>query len=158
SPNGDSLIWFLSEVWPKIHSRLGDRAALTIAGICKSEHIRSLAGPMIRITGHLEDLSDLYDGVRVFIAPTRFAAGIPHKVHEASARGVPVVATSVLAQQLGWSDDAEISIADDAAAFAEKCIALHEDEHRWRRFRETALEAIRRECAPEVFESRLRDI
>ena len=34
---------------------------------------------------------------KVFIAPTRFAAGIPHKVHEATANGIPCVTTELLA-------------------------------------------------------------
>ena len=35
----------------------------------------------------------LYDRARLFIAPTRFASGLPHKIHEAAAFGLPVVTT-----------------------------------------------------------------
>src|SRR5262249_14438914 len=115
SPNGDSVIWFLEQVFPKIQARLGSEVTVTIAGVNKSERVKSLAGPSVNITGHLSDLTELYNSARVFIAPTRYAAGIPHKVHEAAARGVPVVATPLIASQLGWTDGDCLLVAADAA-------------------------------------------
>ncbi len=158
SPNGDSMIWFISEIWPLIQSALGPGATLTIAGVNKSERIASMAGPSIRILGHRESVTDLYDRARVFVAPTRFAAGIPHKVHEASARGVPVVATPVLARQLAWKDEVEVGVAGDAESFAAKCIALHENELLWNRMRDSALDAIRKDCSVDAFEQQFLDI
>jgi GT2 family glycosyltransferase/glycosyltransferase involved in cell wall biosynthesis len=158
SPNGDSMIWFLSEIWPQIQARLGSDIPLTIAGINCSDKVSSLAGPSVRITGYLDDITSLYESARVFVAPTRYAAGIPHKVHEASARGLPVVATPLLARQLNWSDGKEIRVAEDAAAFAEKCVELHEQPELWTRTRDAALAAIRRECATDAFESTLYEL
>jgi glycosyltransferase involved in cell wall biosynthesis len=112
----------------------------------------------VQITGHLDDVTPLYDRARVFIAPTRYAAGIPHKVHEASAHGIPVVATPVLARQLQWSDDKEIRVAETADAFAEKCVELHQDKESWMRIRNAALAAIRFECTREAFEKKLQEI
>jgi len=158
SPNGDSMIWFLTEIWPSIVAQLGSDVSLTIAGINRSDSIRALAGPNVQILGHLEDVSELYNRARVFVAPTRFAAGIPHKVHEAAARGIPVVATPVLARQLGWNDGVEIAVAEHAATFADKCLTLHRDRENWSLLRETALAAIRRECSRSVFDRQLHDI
>ncbi len=158
SPNGDSLIWFLSEVWPLIRTRLGDAATLTIGGINRSERVRQLGGNGVRIVGQLEDISTLYENARVFIAPTRFAAGIPHKVHEAAARGVPVVATPLLARQLQWRDGVELHVAEIAEEFAEKCVHLHQSEVEWNRTRERGLDAIRRDCSRDLFEEQLSEI
>jgi GT2 family glycosyltransferase/SAM-dependent methyltransferase len=158
SPNGDSMIWFLSEIWERIYARLGDGVTFTIAGVSNSERVRKLAGPLVKIAGHLDDLTDLYDRARVFVAPTRIAAGIPHKVHEAAARGLPVVATTILSNQLKWHDGVELSVADNAAVFADKCIELHEDEQQWMRIRNTALAAVRRECSQETFDKQLSEI
>jgi GT2 family glycosyltransferase len=158
NPNGDSMIWFLSEIWPRIQDRLGGRAVLTVIGINKSERVKSMAGPGVRLLGRVDDVTEHYEQTRVFIAPTRFAAGLPHKVHEAAARGVPAVTTPVLARQLGWRDGVEIAVGADAAEFAKKCIQLHSNETLWMRTREAALDAIRRECAPDLFEERLSAI
>jgi glycosyltransferase involved in cell wall biosynthesis len=157
SPNGDSLIWFLSEIWPLIRQKLAN-ASLTIAGINRSQRVRDLAGTGVHILGQVADLTGLYNCVRVFIAPTRFAAGIPHKVHEAAARGVPVVATSVLARQLGWSDGNQLQIADDPAEFAEKCVELHQRAELWSRLRDLALAAIGKECSRFAFEAKIQEI
>jgi glycosyltransferase involved in cell wall biosynthesis len=156
SPNADSLIWFLKEVFPEIRRRLGD-VPLTIAGVNQSDAVRALAAPPVRITGHLPSLEDLYSESRVFIAPTRYAAGIPHKVHEAAAHGLPVVATPLLAEQLGWSER-EIGIAADSAAFAARCVEIYTSSMEWNRLRESALERVRRECSPRAFEENLRRI
>ena len=156
SPNGDSLIWFLTEIFPRIRERLGG-VPLTIAGVNRSKRIRELAGPGVRILGHLPTLKDLYGRSKVFVAPTRYGAGIPHKVHEAAAHGLPVVATPLLAGQLGWTCE-ELAIAEDAATFADRCIETYTDSEKWTTLREAALERVRRECAPEAFEANVREI
>ena len=157
SPNADSLVWFLTEVFPRIQEKLGAAAPLTIAGVNRSQKIRELAGPSVRITGPLADLTSLYAGARVFIAPTRYAAGIPHKVHEAAARGLPVVATPLLAEQLEWTDR-ELAIGDTAGDFAARCVEVYSDPVKWARLRDAALHRITIECSQDTFERRVYDI
>jgi glycosyltransferase involved in cell wall biosynthesis len=157
SPNGDSVIWFIEEILPKILAELGSDTPFTIAGVNKSERVKRLAGGAVRIAGHAPDLSDLYDGARVFVAPTRYAAGVPHKVHEAAARGVPIVATPLLASELGWQDGDPFLVGRDAESFAQKCIQLHRDADLWRKLRQTGLERIRTECSIEIFEESVKD-
>jgi hypothetical protein len=156
SPNGDSLIWFLTEVYPKIRATLGD-IPVTIAGVNRSERIRQLAVGPIRVTGHLASLTDLYNAARLFIAPTRYAAGIPHKVHEAAAHGLPVVTTPLLAAQLGWTA-AELGIAEGAEDYAVRCVEVYTNAEKWKNLRETALDRVRTECSPEAFSEQVRKI
>jgi glycosyltransferase involved in cell wall biosynthesis len=157
TPNGDSVIWFLEEIFPKIQAQVGE-ISLTIAGVNKSERVRRLAGPSVRITGEVKDLTEFYDSARIFIAPTRYSAGIPQKVHDAAGRGVPIVATPLLASQLGWADGSPILIAGDAEGFAAKCVQLYKDETLWNRLRQAGIERVGRECSPELFENRLKSI
>src|SRR5204863_1678805 len=135
------------EVLPKIQGGLGADIPVTIAGVNKSERVKQLAGPSVRITGHLPDLTGLYDSARVFVAPTRYAAGIPHKVHEAAAHGIPIVATPLLATQLGWRDGDPFLVGADADAFARQGIALYTDESLWSNLREARLGRIEKECS-----------
>ena len=149
------MIWFLEEIFPRIRATLGRDIPLTIAGINKSERIAQLAqlgGPGIRITGHLDDLTELYDSARVFVAPTRYAAGIPHKIHEAVSRGIPVVATPLLASQLEWTKDSPILIGADAQSFAAKCVQLYSDRKLWEALRDAGLARINTECSDETFQ------
>ncbi len=158
SPNGDSVIWFLEEILAKIRMELGEDVPFTIAGVNQSDRIKQLAGASVRITGHLPDLGDLYNESRVFVAPTRYAAGIPHKIHEAAARGLPVVATPLLATQLGWQDDDVFLVGWDAMSFARKCIQLYTNQSTWTRLRAAALKRVEEECSEEAFEARVKEI
>jgi glycosyltransferase involved in cell wall biosynthesis len=152
SPNGDSVIWFLEQILPRIQAALGEDVPVTIAGVNTSERIRRLAGRSVCITGHVADLTELYDTARVFVAPTRYAAGIPHKVHEAAARGLPIVATPLLAAQLGWSDGEPFLVGADAGSFAAKCVQLHRDSDLWIKVRNSSLDRTQRECSRGSFE------
>ena len=158
TPNEDSVLWFIEEVLPRIRAALGENISFTIAGANESQRVKELARPPIRITGHLRDLTELYDTARVFVAPTRYAAGIPHKVHEAAARGVPIVATPLLALQLGWRDDDPVLTGAGAELFAAKCIALYTDELLWSNLREAALKRIQKECSKQSFEANLKNV
>jgi len=158
SPNGDSLIWFLEEILPLIQTALGTDVPFTIVGYNTSGRIRQLAGSSVRIVGLLRDLTQLYAHARVFVAPTRYAAGIPHKIHESAARGLPVVATELVATQLGWTDNAELLIGKDAASFAQKCIELYRNKELWMKLRQTGLDRVRAECSKEAFDGKLKEI
>ena len=70
----------------------------------------------------IDDIRPFYNQARLFVAPTRYAAGIPHKVHEAAAYGLPIVTTSLIAQQLGWKHETELLVRDDPINLAQlKC-------------------------------------
>jgi O-antigen biosynthesis protein len=154
SPNGDAVLWFIKEVLPIIQSRLGS-VTFTVAGNNRID-LNGLAGTSLRIAGRIPDLFPFYDEARVFVAPTRFAAGIPHKIHEAASRGLPVVATSLLKNQLSWTESKHLLVGDDPQSFAEQCIRLHTDGLLWNQIRRDALDQIRIECSVDSFETTLR--
>ncbi len=155
-PNGDSVLWFVREVWPLIRVELGDAVQLDLVGVCESAAVRALASDSIRIHGRVADLAPFFNQRRVFIVPTRFAAGVPHKAHEAASRGMPMVVTPLIARQLGWSD--EVLVADGAAAFARACSDLHDDAAGWQRLRDAALAAVERDCSETAFRQAVREI
>ena len=93
----------------------------------------------------------------MFVAPSRFGAGIPTKVQQAAAFGVPVVGTSLVATQLGWTDGVDLLVADDADAFAEQCCSLYTDPGKWQILRDSAHARVTRECSPVVFRSTLQE-
>ena len=157
SPNGDAILWFLKDIFPRIQSQLGN-VPLIVAGMNRLDMGRLSACGQVRILGKIRDLTSIYDEARLFVAPTRFAAGLPHKIHEAAAHGVPVVATSLLEQQLGWRGERDLLVADDPPKFADQCIRLYRDAELWQRIRDGALERIRLECSPAAFENTLKSI
>ena len=160
TPNGESLIWFVENVFPIVQEKLGRDIRLLIAGINDGERFRKMASETVRILGFVDDLKQLYDACRIFVAPTRFSAGIPLKVYEAAAHGLPSVTSSLLASQLDWESEQDLLAAEgtDAKGFAEACLRLYSDESLWWRLRESALARVERECSPEVFRSTLEKV
>ena len=157
SPNLDALRWYAEAIYPAL-AELGEAPVLHAAGhVARGVVLEGLAEhPGIRWHGELDDLTQLYDQARLFIAPTRFAAGTPYKIYEAAAFGLPCVATSLLATQLGWG--AELLTADDARGFAAQIARLYRDETLWTTLRENALSRLEREHSPEDFAARVADI
>lgn len=148
SPNVEGLRWFLADAWPVIHAETGARLVIAGGG---GERFSSVAG--VEAPGFVEDLEPLYGAARVFLAPTRFAAGIPLKLIEAAARGLPAAATRLLAGQLGWSEEV---VAAEPAELGGACLRLYRDADLWRRCRAAGLERVARDHGPEeVFKAAL---
>jgi glycosyltransferase involved in cell wall biosynthesis len=156
SPNSDSVCWFSTEIWPRIRARLGAPIDFSVAGSHPPPRVRELAAEGVKVLPDVEDLAALYDRARVFVAPTRFAGGIPYKVHHAAAHGLPVVCTSLLANQLGWKHEQELLAADDAEGFAACCCRLYQDPLLWDRLRRGALARIEAECSARAFDGAVR--
>ena len=151
SPNVDSLEFFVREVMPRLDALIGADWMLRVVGRNGAGRVRSLAGPRVQLLGRIEDLQPLYAQSRVFIAPTRYAAGIPMKVQEAAARGLPAAVTSLLARQLGWRDGEAVMIGDTAEEFARACQRLYQDATLWKAVRAGALARVASDCTPAVF-------
>lgn len=149
SPNVDSLDWYRDHVVPMLAKR-GYPLTVNAAGRTNARQRERETDGAIRYLGAVDDLVPLYDQARVFIAPTRFAAGTPAKLYEAAAHGVPIVATDLLARQLGWrpGEDLLASAVGDAAAFADNVVALYTQPELWARLRANALRRVEEECAP----------
>ena len=143
SPNVDSIQYFLREVWPLVeaaHTGIN----FTIVGRCNSILQNEFGDlPNVRFAGLVDDLNDVFNQHRLFIAPTRFAAGIPFKVEESAARGLPVVCSQILARQLNWSEDA-LATADvnSPSEFANLVIRAYQSFEYWSELRDMALEEV----------------
>ena len=154
SPNYDSLVWFADKVLPLIEQALGWETRAQYSRIYRS---RGRSQPVRTASAHhragaVANLEPLYNSNRVFIAPTRFAAGTPYKVYEAASRGVPIVAADHLCDALGWTNKEEIMAAElDPQSFAAAVIALYQQDVLWRHLRDGALRRVRAENSRKGF-------
>jgi len=143
SPNYDGICWFVDEVLPLIERELGWETRLSLVGYTGAgvSLDRFRHHPRITLRGAVAETESLYNAHRIFIAPTRYAAGTPYKVHEAASFGVPVVATELLCRQLGWEAGKELLAADgtDPAGFACHVVTLYRDPALWQALRDNAL-------------------
>ncbi|WP_415486191.1 glycosyltransferase [Acetobacter sp.] len=162
APNHDSLVWFVDKVLPLLKGRLPEDVRFTVAGFRGASVDLSALGqdPRVELVGAVENPSELYASHRIFIAPTRFAGGIPFKVHEAASYGLPVVASDLLCRQLGWRNGLEIMSGgdNDPERFAAQIVALYTDEELWRTVREGALRILETENSAKAYSVRLNSI
>ncbi len=158
SPNVDSVCWFVYTVFPLLKRKLPD-LVLHLVGTCASSRIQALASGDVRLHGRLETLTPLYNSSRLFIAPTRYSAGIPLKVIDSASAGLPVVVTDLLRNQLGWVSEKEIwSSPAKSVSFARTILRAYLGSEAWARVRDRALLRIKNDYSPEVFQNNLRDI
>ena len=142
SPNHDGLFWFMDQIYPQCAEALRE-LTLTMVGFWHSSIRRSFEerypDVAIDFVGVVSDqeLAALYDNSRIALAPTRFAAGVASKVLEPMMKGLPVVMTDLLADQmLGSSVDGFAGLAvgartDGGTSFAEWVARLATDEAAW---------------------------
>ena len=163
SPNVDSILWFLNHVFPRVRrclSARGESVELRVIGQVTSSALTERIDPGVRFLGLVDDLEPYFDDARVFVAPTRFAAGVPLKIYDAAGHGVPVVATSLLVKQLGWTDGVDLLSSDmsDPETFAWQCVRLYTDKRLWDGLRASALARVEEDCSLEHFSRVVKDI
>jgi glycosyltransferase involved in cell wall biosynthesis len=144
-------------VLPALRTIGGCNAPIVVGGAGIPEHVKALADPTVSWHSDVNDLTPLYDDARLFVAPTRYSAGIPLKVVETAARGVPIVCTPLVAHQLGWDPGTELLTAESPAEFARAIMSLYADPELWLRLRDAALTRVARDHSSAVFRSALRD-
>ena len=150
SPNFDSLAWFVEQVFPRLRTTTTG-ITLTIVGSWTIDFPDRWRIEGIEFIGAVDNLTPYYDKARVFVAPTRYGAGVPLKVIEAAANGLPVCATELLARQLEWQGDCMASSPPDAEQFASTILRTYSDEEAWQRIRQSALATVKSIYSPETF-------
>jgi glycosyltransferase involved in cell wall biosynthesis len=127
-PNAEAVEWLVGQVWPMVRQRVPD-ARLLIAG--RGGEYRPIFQqrvPGVEFLGFVPDLDALYARTRVVCCPLKVGAGTRTKLIEAAAYGKPMVSTRLGAEGLEFLPEQEILLRDDAAAFADACVRLLEDD------------------------------
>jgi GT2 family glycosyltransferase/glycosyltransferase involved in cell wall biosynthesis len=155
SPTLDALSWYMDAVLPALAQEMDEPPVLNLVGYIAPEiELMDFENrPGLKIHGPATDLTPFYETNRVFIAPTRFAAGTPYKLYEAAAHGIPIVATELLARQLGWIAGRELLTAPvtDPRRFAAQIALLYRTELLWNRLRDQAAARLAEENTPKNF-------
>jgi GT2 family glycosyltransferase len=156
NPNADSIRYFCRAVWPTVQKATGAR--FIVAGYGTDEILGDLNSSTVQVLGVQENLGPLYEGARVFVVPTRYAAGLPFKAYEAAAFGVPLVVSDVIARQMRWRDGIDYLVARDADTFAQQCSRLYGNEALWKTLRANALQRVINEVSPNAFARSIQSV
>lgn len=157
-PNVDAVRWFVSEVLPRIRSRLPDVLFHCIGADVPPE-IEALAQLQgVKVHGYVPDISPYMDGCRVALAPLRYGAGVKGKVNLSMAHGQPVVATSCAAEGMHLVDGQDVLVADDAEGFADAVVRAYGDPVLWERLAAGGLDNIARHFSADAARDVLRRV
>ncbi len=146
-PNVDAAMFLVRDVLPIIHRSLPD-ARIILAGANPGPEVQSLAGPLVEVTGMIDDLRDVFDRARVFACAIRVGAGTKGKISTAMAYGLPVVSTPCGAEGMDLIDGHDVLIGESAEAFAQACLRLHDDAVLWQRLSEAGQALVREKHSP----------
>ena len=156
-PNADALHWLADEILPAIRRR-APSMQLHVLGDVPDTARRALDRPGLVFHGRVTDLAPFMDSCRLSVAPLRFGAGVKGKVNMAMSHGLPVVATRMAAEGMHLVDGQDVRIADDAEAFVDAVLELHEDPGLWLRLSDGGLENVRRHFSPDAAAATLRRV
>jgi len=125
--NADAVVWWLRDVWPLLRRARPD-LELVVAGARPGARVRrAAAAPGVRLLDGPADLGAVLRAADVALAPTRAGSGVPIKVLEAWAAGVPVVASRWAAAGAAGRPDRDLLVAETPAEWREAILRLLAD-------------------------------
>jgi polysaccharide biosynthesis protein PslH len=125
SANYKAIVWFLSDVYPKIKEKVIE-IHLTVTG----DHMNLPIPPAedVTLTGLISDIHNRISRASICIVPLTEGGGTRLKILEAMALSTPVVSTSIGAEGLEVENEKHLLIADTPDDFADAVIRLLTDE------------------------------
>ena len=154
-PNEEAVVYFATEIMPELRRRLPG-VKFHIYGSNAPKSLNALAEDDIVIAGFVNDVAEVYNSCRVFVAPLRSGAGIKGKVIGALAAGAPSVVSPLAAEGIGLSAGSEALVAETAEDWVRHIVSLYEDEARWNEMSKRALTFVRRNFSFEEGVKRMR--
>jgi glycosyltransferase involved in cell wall biosynthesis len=157
-PTVRAAVWFARAVWPAVRRRVPG-ARWVLAGARPAAAVRrlaSLAG--VEVEADVPDIDAYLAVARVALAPMSSGSGVPLKVLEAMAAGVPVVADPWAADGLAAGAAEAVTVADGPEAWVEAVVRLLSDGAAARAQGELGREVWRRLYHPEVVADRIRAV
>jgi GT2 family glycosyltransferase len=138
TPNVDAACWLCAEIMPLVWKEFPE-IKVHLVGTNPRQEILNLASNRVMVHGYVQSLDDIFNDIRVFVAPLRFGAGMKGKIGQAMSYGLPTVTTTVGAEGMGITHQQEVLIADDKDAIAQQILAAYQDEQLWNQLRVNAL-------------------
>jgi glycosyltransferase involved in cell wall biosynthesis len=155
-PTVRGALWFADEVWPGIAASLPG-ARWVLAGARPAAAVHRLGRlPGVEVHGDVDDLAPFFTAATVAIAPMASGSGVPMKVLEAWAAGLPVVAHPWTAAGLAADAQDAVAVADGAEAWQRAVTGLLRDPQAAARLGERGREAWHRSYHPERVDEALR--
>ncbi|MGH7046838.1 MAG: glycosyltransferase family 4 protein [Stellaceae bacterium] len=120
-PNWDAVLFFCTRVLPVLRQAGPESLKVLIVGRAGGNLDRLKGIDEVQIVVDPPDIAPYYAQADAVIVPLRGGSGTRIKIIEAFSYGLPVVSTTIGAEGLEVTPQADILIGDDPQAFAEQC-------------------------------------
>lgn len=155
TPTVRAARWFADRVWPGVRAKVPG-ATWILAGARPAPGVERFASRSgVEVHGDVDDLAPFLARATVAIAPMASGSGVPIKILEAMAAGVPVVADPWSAA--GLVDPAAVATAGGEVEWIETIRGLLTDHRAAGALAARASEIWRTSYHPEVVKSQIRD-
>lgn len=127
-PNLEGLHWMVEEVWqPLLQEAPSAQLQLHIAGRNVPAELKKWKKKGITVLGEVPDAADFMRSCDVLIVPLFSGSGMRVKIIEAMALGMPIVATTLAAEGIAYTDGKELLIGDKPDIFKQQLLKCIED-------------------------------
>lgn len=126
SPMEKATRWFIKDVFPKVKIEIPN-AHLYVLGIGSDTTLKDIKDSSITITGLVDTVLPYLYNSSVSVVPLSFESGTRFKILEAAACGIPIVSTTLGAEGIPVTHEADILIADTSDEFANGVVKVIKD-------------------------------
>ncbi len=130
-PNIDAAKWAVRSLMPPLRKAVPGIELLLVGSHMPAE-IAALAEKDVVPLGYVPSLDNVFDRVRLTIAPLRYGAGLKGKVLESFAAGIPCVMTNVAAEGLDLPTALQPLVVDGPDEIAARVAELCRDDSEYR--------------------------
>jgi len=125
-PNIEGVKWFLNEVWPEVVNSF-PKLKLYLAGRETPDWLKKSDIINVDVVGEVPDAFEFMASKTILIAPLFSGSGIRIKIIESMAMGKAVIATTVGAEGINYTDGEDIFIADTKKSFLKAIKKLYKN-------------------------------
>ena len=129
TPNQKGIKWFLKDVWINVIKEF-PTAELNLAGRQMPDWIRSEEATNLNVLGKVESAIDFINENNIMVVPLLTGGGMRVKIIEGMALGKIVIATSIAAEGINYSDKKNIVITDTPQEMTDAIVFYLKNEHK----------------------------
>ena len=126
APNVDAATFLVKDIMPLVW-RLDPAITCHLVGSSMPDCVRDLAQIGAVSLGHFAASGDVFDAVRLTVAPQRHGAGVKSDILSSFAAGIPCAMSAIAAEELSLSTALRESVGHNAAEIAAIIHQLHAD-------------------------------
>ena len=123
--NEQAVIHFVKNILPLIKQEVPDVKFMVIGG--GGEKLRALESESVQFMGRVEDVRESLKQCRVFVCPMTFGSGIKTKLLEAMSYEMPIVTTTIGAENIDAENEKDWIVAKNNTDFSRSVVYLLKD-------------------------------